>query len=248
MKQYGLIGYPLTHSFSEKYFQRKFQDEEIEDCSYQNFELKSITDFPALIKTYPELRGLNVTIPYKEDVIRYLDELDPTASKVGAVNVIRIYPDGKKKGFNSDYYGFRYSLENWLQERITRIRALVLGTGGAARAIKAVLFDCNIEYKVVSRNKDKGDLTYGSFIDDPDLIREFHLIVNTTPLGMHPNRNEAPHLPYDKLDEDYYLYDLIYNPEKTLFLAKGEEAGARIKNGLEMLVLQAEKSWTIWNK
>ncbi len=248
MKIFGLIGFPLSHSFSQKYFSEKFQKEKIHDVVYQNFEIKHIDDLPALLDSYPELQGLNVTIPYKEDVRKYIDSLDHSAEKVGAVNVIKILPDGSKIGFNSDYYGFRTSLETWINNGISNLKALVLGTGGAAKAVRIVLDDCNIPYSTVSRDITKADYDYYELTENTDIIRGHRLIINTTPLGMYPNVNEAPHLPYELLDADFYLYDLIYNPEITLFLNKGREAGARIKNGLEMLELQAEKSWDIWNE
>ncbi|MBR9999622.1 MAG: shikimate dehydrogenase [Cyclobacteriaceae bacterium] len=248
MRKFGLIGYPLSHSFSKKYFTEKFHRENIRDCEYDNFEIKKIEDLPVLILTYPNLNGFNVTIPYKESIIPYLDELDQVAKKVGAVNVVKISGDGKKTGYNSDYYGFRYTLERWLGTDLKRMKALVLGTGGAAKAVKCVLEDCNIKYRTVSRQEGKGDYIYFDFTDDPDLILEYRLIINTTPLGMFPDLNEAPNLPYETMDGSFYLYDLIYNPEKTLFLKKGESSGTRILNGLDMLVLQAEKSWDIWNE
>ncbi len=248
MKIFGLIGFPLAHSFSQKYFSEKFIKEKIRDVVYQNFEIKHIDDLPALLDSYPDLNGLNVTIPYKEDVRKYIDNLDHSAEKVGAVNVIKILPDGSKIGFNSDYYGFRTSLETWISNSISKLKALVLGTGGAAKAVRIVLDDCNIPYSTVSRNIAKADYDYYELTENTDIIQDHRLIINTTPLGMYPNVNEAPHLPYELLNADFYLYDLIYNPETTLFLNKGREAGARIKNGLEMLELQAEKSWDIWNE
>lgn len=248
MKIFGLIGFPLSHSFSQKYFSEKFRKDKIHDVGYQNFEIKHIDDLPALIDSYPELRGLNVTIPYKEEVKKYMDKLDQSAEKVGAVNVIKILPDGSKIGFNSDYYGFRTSLETWISNNIPNLRALVLGTGGAAKAVRIVLNDCNIPYSTVSRNIAKADYDYYELTENSQIIMEHRLIINTTPLGMYPDVNEAPHLPYELLTEDFYLYDLIYNPATTLFLNKGRENGAKIKNGLEMLELQAEKSWDIWNE
>jgi len=248
MKLFGLIGFPLTHSFSKKYFSEKFEKEGIDECLYENFELKDIDDLPVLIKTYHSLKGLNVTIPYKEDVIKYLDDLDYTARKIQAVNVIKMMDDGKKIGYNTDYYGFRTSLENWMGPEMKKIKALILGTGGASKAVKTVLDDCGILYSTVSRDQFKGDFTYYDFIHDSDLIQDYRLIINTTPLGMYPNANEAPNLPYENMNEWFYLYDLIYNPEKTLFLENGEKSGVKIKNGREMLVLQAEKAWEIWNE
>jgi shikimate dehydrogenase len=248
MRKLGLIGYPLTHSFSKKYFSEKFKKENILDCEYENFEIKKIEDLPSLIRTYPDLMGFNVTIPYKESIIPYLDVLDHVAKKVGAVNVVKILNDKRKIGYNSDYYGFRSTMESWLGTEKKKLRALVLGTGGAAKAVRCVLEDCNIHFRSVSRKPGKGDYTYADFIDDVELIREYRLIINTTPLGMYPRLHEAPNLPFEDMDGTYYLYDLIYNPEKTLFLEKGAAAGAKIKNGFDMLILQAEKSWDIWNE
>lgn len=248
MKIFGLIGFPLSHSFSQKYFSEKFRKEMISDVAYRNFEIKHIDDLPALLDSYPELYGLNVTIPYKEEVRKYLDNLDHSAEKVGAVNVIKILPNGNKIGYNSDYYGFRTSLETWITKNISNLKALVLGTGGAAKAVRIVLDDCNIPYSTVSRNMAKADYDYYELIENSQIIMDHRLIINTTPLGMYPNVNEAPHLPYELLNTEFYLYDLIYNPATTLFLNKGKENGARIKNGLEMLELQAEKSWDIWNE
>ena len=220
----------------------------ISDVAYRNFEIKHIDDLPALLDSYPELYGLNVTIPYKEEVRKYLDNLDHSAEKVGAVNVIKILPNGNKIGYNSDYYGFRTSLETWITNNISNLKALVLGTGGAAKAVRIVLDDCNIPYSTVSRNMAKADYDYYELIENSQIIMDHRLIINTTPLGMYPNVNEAPHLPYELLNTEFYLYDLIYNPATTLFLNKGKENGARIKNGMEMLELQAEKSWDIWNE
>ena len=248
MKVFGLIGYPLTHSFSQKYFNEKFKKEDVIDARYENFEIKEIDDLPALLGSYPDLCGLNVTIPYKEEVIKYINELDYSSRKVGAVNVIKILPDKRLVGYNSDYYGFRTSLESWLGGKVPSVKALILGTGGAAKAVKAVLDDCNVPFKTVSRDRKKGDYVYYDLIEEQDIVHNHKLVINTTPLGMYPHINEAPHLPYGQLDESFYLYDLIYNPEETLFLANGRENGANIKNGKEMLILQAEKSWDIWNQ
>jgi shikimate dehydrogenase len=248
MKIFGLIGFPLSHSFSQKYFSEKFEKEKIKDVIYHNFEIKHIDDLPALLDSYPDLRGLNVTIPYKEEVRNYIDILDHSAEKIGAVNVIKILPDGSKIGFNSDYYGFRTSLETWISNNISNIKALVLGTGGASKAVRIVLDDCNIPYSTVSRNIAKADYDYYELTENSQILMDHRLIINTTPLGMYPNVNEAPHLPYNLLNAEFYLYDLIYNPAITLFLNKGKENGAKIKNGLEMLELQAEKSWDIWNE
>jgi shikimate dehydrogenase len=247
MRNFGLIGYPLGHSFSKLYFERKFREERIKDASYESFELRNIDEFPLLLESYPALRGLNVTIPYKEQIKGYLNSLDKSASRVGAVNVIRFDDDGTLKGFNSDYYGFRLSLEKWLDKEISSIKALILGTGGAAKAVKAVFEDAGIDFITISRDASKGMYTYIDLNENPELVQSHRLIINTTPLGMSPRENELPNLPYDLMDERNYLYDLIYNPDETLFMATGKERKAKVKNGYEMLVLQAEKSWAIWN-
>jgi shikimate dehydrogenase len=192
------------------------------------------------------LQGFNVTIPYKHDIMKYMDDFDHSAIKVGAVNVVKINGDGRKIGFNSDYYGFRTSLENWLP--VNDIAgALVLGVGGAAKAVMAVLHDLSLPFLKISRDADKGDLTYEMLQKDPGIMTKCRLIINTTPLGMSPNIGSMPNLPYQALSDDCYLYDLIYNPAETMFMKEGKIHGARVKNGLEMLELQAEKSWEIWN-
>ena len=244
---YGLIGYPLTHSFSKEYFSNKFRKEEIKDSVYENFEIRDVSELPGLLASQPAIKGLNVTIPHKEGVIKYLGNIDPDAKRVGAVNVLKIMPDGKLKGYNSDYYGFRTSLERWLGTDLVNCKAMILGTGGAAKAVIAVLEDCNIETIRVSRSAGAERYTYFDIRKSAEMLKSCRLVINTTPLGMYPKINEMPNLPFEALTEEHYLYDLIYNPEKTLFLQKGESMGCRIKNGREMLELQAEKSWQIWN-
>ncbi len=244
-KQYGLIGYPLSHSFSRKYFSDKFQREGIVDCSYDLFEIATIDLVENLFRK-KNLRGFNVTIPYKHDITDYLDDLDQSARKVGAVNVVKIDTDGKRTGFNSDYYGFRTSLENWLPD-LTNLKAQILGSGGAAKAVIAVLSDLSIPSIIISRNKSKGDYTYEEIRFNARLRGEYRLIINTTPLGMSPNTEAMPDIEYQALNGQFYLYDLIYNPPLTRFLEEGKKYGTQIKNGLEMLELQAEKSWEIWN-
>ncbi len=244
-KLYGLIGFPLSHSFSGKYFDDKFKREGITDCEYRLFEIESIEKVRELFDR-EELRGFNVTIPYKHEIIPFLDELDHSAEKVGAVNVVKIFSDGRRKGYNSDYYGFRTSLENWLPSE-REWQALVLGTGGAARAVWAVLDDLSIPFLKVSRHKAKGDITYEDLIKNHEIFKAYSLIINTTPLGMSPHTESRPQLPYDQLNADCYLFDLIYNPSITVFMTEGSKRGAKVKNGLEMLELQAEKSWEIWN-
>lgn len=244
---YGLIGFPLSHSFSKNYFERKFRDERITDAGYENFELKDIDEIKALIESRAEIRGLNVTIPYKESVMRFMDSLHPDAKRVGAVNVIKKEADGTLKGYNSDYYGFRTSLEKWMGQHLADTHAIILGTGGAAKAVTAVLEDCNITILKVSRTPGNGKATYFDLRKSPSELKKYNLIINATPLGMYPKINEMPNLPYEALDSGHFLYDLIYNPEKTLFLEKGELMGCKIHNGKEMLALQAERSWQIWN-
>lgn len=244
MKVYGLIGHPLSHSFSKKYFDDKFEKLGIKNCTYELFDLKTIEEINE-IKSNIDLHGFNVTIPYKEDIIPYMDDLDETAEMVGAVNVVRRVKGNQWVGYNSDYYGFKKSLEKWLPTQ--KVKALVLGTGGASKAVIAVLKNLNIEYSVVSRSHKKVALTYESLKSNKIIILEYKLIVNTTPLGMQPNIKLSPEIDYNLLSEQHFLYDLVYNPEETEFLKKGKAKGCKTKNGLEMLELQAEKSWEIWN-
>lgn len=246
MRKFGLIGKTLKHSFSGKYFGEKFEKESIDDCTYDLFELQDINEFPKLITSHKgALKGLNVTIPYKKQVMSFLDELDSIAERIGAVNVIKINSNGSLKGFNSDYYGFRYSLESWLGH--TDLKALILGTGGASNAVKATLEDLNIPFQYVSRNSGENRITYDKIKQNAEIIAAHHLIINTTPLGTFPDIDQKPDLPYSQLTSAHYLFDLVYNPEVTAFLAEGKSAGAKTKNGSDMLVLQAEKSWEIWN-
>ncbi|MBF1630551.1 MAG: shikimate dehydrogenase [Prevotella sp.] len=245
MDKYGLIGYPLGHSFSIGYFNEKFDNENI-NARYINFEIPSIEDFIEVIDSNPELRGLNVTIPYKEQVIPYLDSLSPEATAIGAVNVIRVTHKGKKtqlKGFNSDVIGFTRSIEPLLERH--HKKALILGTGGASKAIDYGLRSLGLETKFVSRTKRDVILCYEDIT--ADIIREYNVIVNCTPLGMYPNVDSCPKLPYEAMDSHTLLYDLLYNPDETLFMTKGREQGAVVKNGLEMLLLQAFASWEFWN-
>jgi len=245
MDKYGLIGYPLGHSFSISYFNQKFADENI-DASYENFEISTVDALPEIIATNPELRGLNVTIPYKEKVISYLDTLSPEARAIGAVNVIKVSRDGnsvKLKGYNSDVIGFTKSIEPML-ERFHK-KALILGTGGASKAINFGLKSLGLETVFVSRFQRPGTIQYKDVT--PGVVKEYNVIVNCTPCGMYPHTEECPDIPYDALDSHNILYDLIYNPDKTLFMRKGEEHGANVKNGLEMLLLQAFASWEFWH-
>lgn len=246
MTRYGLIGFPLTHSFSQRYFTEKFNREGITDSRYDLFEMVDVAaSLPELLQT-PGLRGLNVTIPHKQAVFPFLDRLDASAEKVGAVNVIKLEADGSRTGYNSDYYGFRQSLEDWLAtlgRSVTGLEALVLGTGGASKAVLAALQDLGISFQIVSRTKSDTTVTYeeaGSFIDDHQLI------INCSPVGTYPHTDEAPALPYEQLTDQHLLYDLVYNPAETLFMERGLERGAAVHNGLRMLELQAEKAWEIW--
>ena len=242
MRLFGLIGYPLSHSFSKKYFTEKFEKEKLASCKYELFPIATVTELKDLIKKNPELAGLNVTIPYKEQVLPLLDESDAIVSKIKACNCIMIF-DGKLKGFNTDVTGFEQSLKEKLQPHHTN--ALILGGGGAAKAVEFVLRKLNIEFRYVSRKPSVHNYSYEQLT--PDIIADHTLIINTTPLGMYPSVNEAPPIPYDALNGSHYLFDLVYNPDKSLFLQKGEQQGAVIKNGYEMLVIQAEESWKIWN-
>ena len=244
MHQLGLIGYPLSHSFSKKYFSEKFEKEGIAGFHYELYPLEQITDLPDLLNT-PTIKGINVTIPYKQAVLPYLDEIDKAAASVGAVNTI-LKKDGKLKGYNTDIYGFEISLLNFLRPTppITELKALILGTGGAAKAVKYVLEKLGIFYQIVSRKNQKNYITYESLT--PTKFKEYQIVINTTPLGMSPNYETCPDLPYEATTDQHYFYDLVYNPAETLFLKKGAQQGASIKNGLEMLILQAEKAWSIW--
>ena len=245
MNCYGLTGFPLIHSFSKKYFEKKFQIERTKDCSYDLFPLENIQDLAKLIEEVKCLKGLNVTIPHKKAVIRLLDEIDEEAELTGAVNCIKIYRKNNKtilKGFNTDVPAFVISLVPFLEEQHTS--ALVLGTGGASAAVCRGLEVLNIPFIRVSRNPSENDISYE--ILDRDIIESHKLIINTSPLGMFPADKTFPPVPYQHLTPGHLLYDLVYNPELTLFLEKGSKAGAKIKNGLEMLYLQAELSWNIW--
>ncbi|WP_318840620.1 shikimate dehydrogenase family protein [Reichenbachiella ulvae] len=245
MKKFGLIGKTLKHSFSKKYFGEKFDREGIENCEYELYELPDIAHFPDLIKNLsPDLVGLNVTIPYKLEVMQYLDEMDEHATAIQAVNTIKVSADGKLTGYNSDYYGFKDSLMEW---ELAGKSALVLGTGGASKAIVKALEDLSIPYQMVSRRSSDKTISYDQINENPDFIADNLLIINTTPLGTYPNVEEKPDLPYDQLSADHLLFDLVYNPELTAFMQEGINAGAKTKNGYAMLVGQAEKSWAIWN-
>jgi shikimate dehydrogenase len=247
MDKYGLIGYPLGHSFSISYFNQKFADEGI-NAKYMNFEIASIDELPEVLGSNPELKGLNVTIPYKEKVISFLDNVTPEARAIGAVNVIRVSHEGSKvklKGYNSDVIGFTKSIEPMLEKKWHK-KALILGTGGASKAINYGLKSLGLETVFVSRYQRPDTIQYESIT--PDVVREYNVIVNCTPLGMYPHTEECPRLPYEAMDSHTILYDLIYNPDETLFMRRGAEQGAQTKNGLEMLLLQAFSSWEMWHE
>lgn len=246
MRQFGLIGYPLGHSFSKGYFTEKFRKENISDAAYELYPLQQIELFPQLLEEQTKLVGLNVTIPYKEQVIPYLNRLDRSAEKVGAVNVIK--KEGRELvGYNSDYFGFKQSLEQWMGQALAGQQALVLGTGGAAKAVCAALSDLQLTFQLVSRRAAAGVLSYTQLVHEPQILHNHRLIINTTPVGMQPYTDTCPELPYEHLEANHYLYDLVYNPAETLFMKKGAARGTKVKNGLEMLHLQAEKAWEIWN-
>lgn len=246
MDKYGLIGYPLGHSFSRGFFNDKFSAEKI-DAEYLNFEIPSIDDFPDIIETTPELRGLNVTIPYKLQVMDYLDEVTPEARAIGAVNVVRFEGTGKNRrliGYNSDVIGFTNSIEPLLRPH--HKKALILGTGGASKAINYGLKKLGLETVFVSRTKRDNCITYADIT--ADVLREYEVVVNCTPKGMFPHTEECPDIPYEHLTYNNLLYDLVYNPDVTKFMQEGKKYGAVVKNGLEMLILQAIGAWEIWNK
>ena len=243
MRQFGLIGYPLSHSFSKKFFTDKFLKEKIEDAQYELYPIEHIELFPGLVKSLPNLVGINVTIPYKEQVLPYLDELSDVVAETGACNCIHLVNE-KLIGYNTDVIGFEKSLLKKLKP--THQKALVLGTGGAAKAVFYVLRKLGIEYIVVSRNAGLTTISYDQL--DSTILETHTLIINTTPLGMHPQLDTAPDIPYENLSEKHYLFDLVYNPAKTVFLMKGEQQGASIENGADMLIDQAIASWEIWNQ
>lgn len=246
MDKYGIIGYPLGHSFSPGFFNEKFINEGI-DAVYERYELSQIDLLPEIIASNPELCGLNVTIPYKQQIMQYLDELSEEAREIGAVNVVKVTHNGKNvhlKGFNSDVIGFSRSIEPLLEKH--HKKALILGTGGAAQAIDYGLKQLGLETIKVSRYERPDTIQYDKIT--PDVIKEYEVIINCTPIGMYPNTEECPNLPYEAMDSQHLLYDLIYNPDTTLFMKKGMERGAVVKNGLEMLLLQAYASWEFWHE
>lgn len=242
MKRYGLIGHPLKHSQSRFLFNEKFEHEGL-DCNYQNFDLKSVDEIHEVMAQYPDLCGFNVTIPYKESVIPLLDDIDPLAKEVGAVNVVKV-ENGKMKGYNSDVYGFDKLLERALKSRIIE-HALVLGTGGASKAVQYVLKQKNIPFSTVSRSAEKGDFTYDTLTDE--ILRQNLLIINATPVGMSPYVNDFPDIHYQALSKKHILIDLIYNPKETAFMELGKTWGAKVYSGTQMFEEQARKTWEIFN-
>lgn len=247
MKKLGLIGYPLGHSFSKKFYLEKFERENITDFHYDLYPVEDISSFPQLFERDLAFYGFNVTIPHKRNVMRFLNEFSPEAAEINAVNCVQIRWQGGKpylKGFNTDAFGFEQSLRPLLQRQHTS--ALIFGNGGAAQAVLFVLNKLGIPFKTVSRNKSNGDLTYTELTEN--MIASHKLLINCSPVGTFPHIEDAPDIPYEGIGSEHLLYDLIYNPEETAFLQKGKKQGATIKNGLEMLILQAEKNWEIWNQ
>ena len=245
MRKFGLIGYPLGHSFSKKYFSEKFVREGIQGCQFELYPIESISEFPQLLDRESSLEGLSVTIPYKEQVIPYLDALDPACAQIGAVNCIRIR-DGIKTGFNTDYLGFKHSLQSWLGTEIPN--ALVLGTGGASKAVQQALRDLEVPYRIVSRTQQEGQLTYADLKEQPEWLASHSLIINTSPLGTYPQVEDMPDIPLEQLYATHRVYDLVYNPPITRLMQECISRGGTAKNGQDMLELQAEAAWSIWNK
>jgi len=240
--KFGLLGKNIAYSFSKGYFSSKFSDLGLSNCSYENFDIEDISEFTEIIENTTNISGLNVTIPYKQAIIPYLNELEVSAKAIGAVNTIKISPSGLK-GYNTDAYGFQKSIEPYLKNH--HKKALILGTGGASKAVAHILKKLNIDYKFVSRTAKNNGFTYENL--NQRIIEDFTIIINCSPLGTFPNITEKPQIPYTFISKNHLLFDLIYNPEKTAFLAQGEANGATILNGLRMLELQAEKAWEIWN-
>jgi len=243
MSKFGLIGKNIDYSFSKSYFTNKFLNEDLPH-TYQNFDIESIEEFLNIIKQNKNLKGLNVTIPYKESIIPYLTDINETAKEIGAVNTIKFKDNGELIGYNTDYYGFKKSIEPYLKPN--HKKALILGTGGASKAIAFALEKLGIKYNYVSR-KYLNSVKYNYQTISEDIISKHHIIINCTPLGTYPQTNSCPPIPYDGITSSHLLFDLIYNPEETKFLTIGKLKGAKICNGLEMLKFQADKAWEIWN-
>ena len=244
MRVFGLIGRNIQYSFSVAYFSDKFRKENLEDCLYKNFDIPDVTYFLQILKKHKDLKGLNVTIPYKQEIIPYLDKLSRKAEEVGAVNTIKITRKGKLKGYNTDVYGFKKSLKPLLKSH--HKKALILGTGGASKAVAYVLKNLGIEYQFVSRNPEKNQWTYTDI--SQEILQEYTLIINCTPLGTFPDVEQFPELNYEHFTDKHLAFDLIYNPAETTFLKKAKQQGAITQNGHQMLAFQAEKAWEIWNK
>ena len=241
--RFGLVGKDISYSFSRGYFTKKFADLGLEDHSYENFDFQAIEEIQDVLDNNSDIKGMNVTIPYKQEVMPFLTELDPEAEKIGAVNTIQFSKNGLK-GFNTDAYGFKNAMAPFLKPHHTK--ALILGTGGASKAVAYVLGELGISYVFVSRNPGKNKISYDQVTEE--VLKEHTILVNCTPLGTHPNIEQRPALPYEFITDQHFLFDLIYNPEKTAFLAAGEAKGAQISNGLRMLELQADRSWEIWQE
>ncbi|GAA4953445.1 shikimate dehydrogenase [Algibacter agarivorans] len=244
MNKLGLLGKNISYSFSKSYFKKKFEDEDIHNTSYENFDIESIDLFPSIIKKTEGLKGLNVTIPYKEQVIPYLDKVNKKAKAIGAVNTIRITKKGKLVGYNTDCYGFKHTIKPFLKSH--HKNALILGTGGASKAIAYSLKEMGISYQYVSRKLKKGIGFSYDTLQESD-VENHQIIINCTPLGTFPNVDDCPNIPYGAISKNHILFDLIYNPEETTFLKQGKQNQATTINGLNMLKLQAEKAWSIWN-
>ncbi len=243
-KRYGLIGKNIDYSFSRTYFADKFDKKKDNKSTYVNFDIQQISEFSELLSTHDDIRGLNVTIPYKQSIIPYLDSLSKKAKKIGAVNTIQITKKGKLKGYNTDWYGFYHSLKPLL--KYSHKRALILGTGGASRAIEYALNKLGIKYQFVSRTASEDSLTYQDL--NQEILSNHTIIINTTPVGTFPNVDQHPEVPMEYITSKHIVYDLIYNPEETTLMKLAKEKGATVKNGYEMLVLQAEKAYKIWNR
>lgn len=242
--KFGLIGKNISYSFSRNYFSKKFQKLGLHSYKYFNFDIPDIEEFPFILyHKEHEFKGLNVTIPYKESIMKYLDEIDDDAYQIGAVNTIKVTNENKLIGYNTDIYGFKNAIEPFLHSH--HKKALILGTGGSSKAVAFVLEKLAIKYKFVSRKVSENTFLYS--ILNAQIIDEYSIIINCTPLGTYPNIDEAPNIPYEFITDKHLLFDLIYNPSETKFLKEGGDKGALVKNGFEMLELQAEKSWEIWN-
>ena len=243
-KRFGLVGRNINYSFSKGYFTDKFNSENFEGCTYENFDIQEIDGFTEIIKNTSDLKGLNVTIPYKEAVIPFLNKLSKKAALIGAVNTIKITKKGKLKGYNTDHYGFKKSLEPLLKSH--HKKALILGTGGASKGVAFALDELDIPYTFVSREAKENAIDYNRI--NATTFDNFQIIINSTPVGTSPNTEAYPLIPYEYFTKNHIAFDLIYNPAETQFLKKAKEQGAQIKNGLDMLIFQAEKAWDIWNK